>query len=149
MKAFHWAGSAFSWVEDHLGPYVMVIALAAVVTSTFIDVQNRIAVNHDKKISECQARYNHAFSVNIILRGKLSDDERAASSSLQNATAELIRAVFTLPKSATPAERTVILLRDFGHFSNVYQTYQSAERRIKQERRDNPFPVLPSVLSCG
>lgn len=138
----------FQFAEKYVTPYIIIIALVAVGVSTYLDIDSRIAANYSRRVTACQSRYNSAFSSNLALRGRLTDAEREASSSLQNATAGLINTVFTLPPGSTQAERTRALLKAYAGFRVVYADYQKAEARITTERREHPLPALPAGR-CG
>lgn len=80
-----------------------------------------------QRVTACQVAFNNAYAAVTVARGKLGDQDRAA-------TAALINTVFT---AAGPGARATVLA--------AYQQYKAAEARITAERAAHPFPALPSA----
>lgn len=123
---------------------VLLLALAAGVSTAVQNIQSRQISAHDRQVTACQARYNNAFAANIRARSALSDADRAATTAFSAAEISLIVGLFTPQPGLTQEQATARAKSLFATFEQSAKAYQQTESSIDAARKDHPVPRLPS-----
>jgi hypothetical protein len=131
-----------------VGIALILIAAAAAAGGSVEAVQQRqqaVAIHQgnerQQRITGCQIRFNNAYAQVTLLRGRLSDQDRAATKAFNDATASLINFVFT----ARPGTSRAQVAAQYARYKTAAAAYQRTEARITAMRAANPFPQLPSA----
>lgn len=119
----HRRARASNWLSDRLGLAVMVLALLTVVQLAWFSYDNRQQVNHDRKVTECQSKYNGAVSHSIQQRSQYSDEDRES-------LVTFIREI----SSAKTREQSRDALNE----------YLQRQDEITDARKRHPIPKLPA-----
>lgn len=119
----HRRARASNWLTNRLGAIVLVLALLTVGQLTWFSYDNRQKASDDRKITECQSRYNRAVSVAIQQRSQYSDEDRES-------LVTFIRKVST----AKTREQSRDALNE----------YLRRQDEITDARQRHPIPKLPA-----
>lgn len=111
-------------------------AVLAVLLGIFSGYQ----VYADSERSECQARFNVAFSEQVRIRSDISARADQAQSALLLGVSRLI--------SLPPTQDHKVQLARAAEFRELFKTFDAAVDRVEKARADNPLPELPSCAGA-
>lgn len=118
---------------------LIVVAVLVCIVGGLQQFQQAQTATHDRKVAECQARFNNAYAQVTRLRGRLGDSDRAATREHEEAVSDLINKLFALkPGDAAGA------IRLHNTFLKADRKYLNVENHIDDMRAAHPFPSLPS-----
>lgn len=119
---------------------IMLAAAATIVGSIQLTVQRQGAARQ-QRVTACQVRFNNAYAAVTQLRGRLGDEDRAATNTINDATTTLISSVFTAPPGTTRTQ----IHADYLTYRAAAARYKRTEAMITATRAAHPFPALPSA----
>lgn len=104
-------------------PWRRVFGIFVLLLAIGMGVQYAWQTASERRIVECQARINRAFSEALAARGYLADQDRTANRHLLEAIA----------KATTP-----------GQVRRAEHTYLATQRRLDRQRDAHPYPRIPA-----
>lgn len=121
------SASGSGWQGRALGIIVLILTVFTVASNIHTNNETRRNAEHDKLVTECQAKFNEEFSIVLQKRAQYAEQDRATELAMWRA----------LLVGATPEERR-----------KVFEDYLNAATRTDELRRQNPLPNL-AARNCG
>jgi hypothetical protein len=124
-----------TWVQARLGPIVLSLAVLIGATSWYQMDQVADQGRTDKRVAECQARYNQAFAQQLIIRSKLFSESDQIRDDLITRVGKQVLA----PRSADPAE----IAKRRAEMKRYFRDYARKSAASERHRNETPLPPIP------
>lgn len=124
-KRSRWGG------EQWIGPVVLLLAI-------LMGVQYMYQINHERKTSACQTRFNQAFAKQLTIRSELASQAQANVDKIILSIGKMVSPSGS--KEPTDAERR----RLAAEYRKLFTDFAKESAAIQEKRKNTPLPSLPA-----
>lgn len=117
--------------EQWIGPVVLLLAI-------LMGVQYMYQINHERKTSACQTRFNQAFAKQLTIRSELASQAQANVDKIILSIGKMVSPPTT--KVPTAAERKRLV----AEYRKLFTDFAKESAAIQEKRKNTPLPSLPA-----
>lgn len=117
--------------EQWIGPVVLLLAI-------LMGVQYMYQINHERKTSACQTRFNQAFAKQLTIRSELASQAQANVDKIILSIGKMVSPSGS--KEPTGAERR----RLAAEYRKLFTDFAKESAAIQEKRKNTPLPSLPA-----